>query len=57
MQPLVVALSPTAESAKPNNKATKTTSRMSPLAKASTAVVGIMCIKNSVTLCALAWPA
>ena len=30
---------------------------MSPLAKASITVFGMMCIRKSVTLCALAWPA
>ena len=48
---------PTAESAKPNRIEISRTSRISPFAKASTTVVGMMCIRNSVTLCALACPA
>ena len=52
-----LARAPAADMAKPKSSATKTTSRMSPFANASTTVVGMMCIRNSVTLCALACPA
>ena len=48
---------PAAEIAKPNRIETRTTSRMSPLAKASTMVVGMIWIRKSVTVCALACPA
>ena len=48
---------PVADRAKPNKRDTSTTSRMSPFAKASTIVVGIMRIRKSVTVCAFACPA
>ena len=46
-----------ADNANPNSTATKTTCKISPSAKAFTTVVGMMCIRKSVTLCCLAAPA
>ena len=47
--------SPIAESAKPNMRAKRSTWRMSPLAKASTTLDGMMFIRKSTVLVDLAW--
>ena len=51
------ARAPTIESAKPKRIAINSTCRISPLAKASTTVFGMMCSRKSVTVCAFACPA
>ncbi len=45
-------LGPACDSAVPNSSATSSTCRISPLEKASTSVVGMMCSRNSTVL----WP-
>ncbi len=51
------ARGPADDKANPNRIETNTTCKMSPLANASVTVVGMMCIRKSATLCALACPA